>query len=630
MIVKVVGSIDDFTLETIELQLLGVGAAERCRLIYEAGVLRPLLIWPGAAGALHLEKVAGRANPRQWTLERGLDAEAGLAGAARASKLVSRVDPCQDLLGANARGALDPRGSRRRAQLWVSNCATPLTADLRRAEERAIVNVCQEEFDGAEHCSEHERAPARDFGPIHADGRLGAAAAAHCRCAHVPPSKGPLLPLLAFETDFAPDLIIMPSVKRQAVAGGSEGALFCVMLELRDQVSLMREQLSDACAQVARLQERVAWMERSSETNRGLMPKTARPTVEGGGAPDEPQRVSSAPARKLRLDDLSSDLLACVITALPEDDRLAAALSCHKLRSAVSAVARDGTQRWASRPTKTTECSALSSLGKLKWAADCGLPLSGSLFAAAARRGELAQLSWLHEHGCALEPSVFAAAAQEGCMAALKWLHAARCPWDVEACAAASGAGKLAALRWLRANGCPWEEPECALAAAKGGHLDVLVWLRRQHAIDDDSGWDAAEVGVAAAAHGQLGVLNFMESPTPCSDGQVRGSSSLFNVFWPDKPVWVVADVQHASGRRWDEVAATAAARAGHLEALQWLHGLEGSRWSRSKALAAAKKCKRQPAGANIVAWVEAQRGSSADDGEEDDQVDDDDENEAM
>ena len=71
------------------------------------------------------------------------------------------------------------------------------------------------------------------------------------------------------------------------------------------------------------------------------------------------------------------------------------------------------------------------------------------------------------------------AAAKGGHLEVLKWLRENGCPWDEETCRYAAYGGHFEVLKWARANDCPWNEYTCAYAA-KGGHLEVLKWAREK------------------------------------------------------------------------------------------------------------------------------------------------------
>jgi hypothetical protein len=98
--------------------------------------------------------------------------------------------------------------------------------------------------------------------------------------------------------------------------------------------------------------------------------------------------------------DLPVELLVAMVSQLAEDDELAASLACRKLREAVAGTERRAAGAWLS----TRIGSALGSVGKLEWAASCGMPLGAKLLTRAARLGQLEHLRWLRAHGCAWEP----------------------------------------------------------------------------------------------------------------------------------------------------------------------------------------------------------------------------------
>ena len=98
-------------------------------------------------------------------------------------------------------------------------------------------------------------------------------------------------------------------------------------------------------------------------------------------------------------------------------------------------------------------------------------------------------------------------------------------------CAFAAKGGHLDILQYLRANGCPWDEWTCA-RAANNGHLDIL-----QYAHENGCPWN--ELTCFGAARG--GYMNIM----------------LY---------------AHANGCPWDEETCSAAAFCGHLDILQYAH----------------------------------------------------------
>ena len=75
-------------------------------------------------------------------------------------------------------------------------------------------------------------------------------------------------------------------------------------------------------------------------------------------------------------------------------------------------------------------------------------------------------------------------AALSGRFSVVRWLYPhmdAKAKADAQllqwmCCAVAKG-GHLEILKWLRKNGCPWDDNTCHFAA-KNGHLECLKWAR--------------------------------------------------------------------------------------------------------------------------------------------------------
>ncbi len=69
------------------------------------------------------------------------------------------------------------------------------------------------------------------------------------------------------------------------------------------------------------------------------------------------------------------------------------------------------------------------------------------------------------------------AAARGGHLEVLKWVRVNGCDWDAYTCAWAADGGHLEVLEWARANGCDWDARTCTYAVQRG-HLKVLEWAR--------------------------------------------------------------------------------------------------------------------------------------------------------
>jgi hypothetical protein len=72
---------------------------------------------------------------------------------------------------------------------------------------------------------------------------------------------------------------------------------------------------------------------------------------------------------------------------------------------------------------------------------------------------------------------IAAIAARGGHLEVLKWLRAkkGRCSWTSRVCESAAGQGCLQIIQWLRTQRppCPWNKETCG-AAARGSHVEVL------------------------------------------------------------------------------------------------------------------------------------------------------------
>jgi len=128
-------------------------------------------------------------------------------------------------------------------------------------------------------------------------------------------------------------------------------------------------------------------------------------------------------------------------------------------------------------------------------------------------------------------------AARGGHLDVLRWLRAKEeRSWTPSICETAARQGHLHVLEWLRAQDppCPWNEQTCT-AAASGGHLEVLQWVRAQ---DPPCPWDPS-VTFLAAREGHLDVLQWLRAQDPPCP--------------------------------WSASSSERAARVGNLEILQWV-----------------------------------------------------------
>mgnify|MGYP001030254524 CR=1 FL=1 len=134
-----------------------------------------------------------------------------------------------------------------------------------------------------------------------------------------------------------------------------------------------------------------------------------------------------------------------------------------------------------------------------------------------------------------------------------------------------SAQGSLSLLQWAKQNGCSFLSYECCHEAAKGGHLEVLKWLRENgHFWDERCCHDAALGGhLEAAKGGHLEVLKWLRENGCRWDVQTANSAAGEGHLEVLK--WAIEN-----GCDWEESTCTMAAlRGGHLEVLKWLreHG---------------------------------------------------------
>ena len=81
---------------------------------------------------------------------------------------------------------------------------------------------------------------------------------------------------------------------------------------------------------------------------------------------------------------------------------------------------------------------------------------------------------------------------------------------DEATCLAAAKNGHVEALVWLRENGCNWRAIDCSEAAASEGHLDVLkMILRNENRNPTWIGWKTSTCANAARG-GHLEVLKWL------------------------------------------------------------------------------------------------------------------------
>ena len=158
----------------------------------------------------------------------------------------------------------------------------------------------------------------------------------------------------------------------------------------------------------------------------------------------------------------------------------------------------------------------------------------------------MATIKWLRSKGKHFDQFCVADAAGRGHLEAIKEMRrskargtdeSSRARWSEEAVEEAAKGGHLEVVQWLRQNGCPWSIWACTFSA-RGGHLEVLKWARDQ---DPPCPWDWATCARAAEG-GQLEVLKWLrdqDPPCPWSRCKCRRRASKYGhqhvVDWIDQ-----------------------------------------------------------------------------------------------
>jgi len=232
-----------------------------------------------------------------------------------------------------------------------------------------------------------------------------------------------------------------------------------------------------------------------------------------------------------------------------------------------------------------------------------GLPLYGwgrrelyeiDFMRLAAFQGSIETMKLLRSQDppCPWDEYTCAYAARGGHLEVLKWLRGQGCEWDSYTCAEAALGGHLEVLKWARSQGCEWDIYTCGYAA-EGGHLAVLKWARSQGCKWD--GWTCA----AAASRGHLEVLKWARGEgCPWDEltcGEAAKGGHLEVLKWA-----------RSQGCDWDRGTCAYAAYGGHLEVLKWLRS-QGCPWDKSECRSQAER----KGHSHVVEWIDEQAEDS-------------------
>jgi hypothetical protein len=137
---------------------------------------------------------------------------------------------------------------------------------------------------------------------------------------------------------------------------------------------------------------------------------------------------------------------------------------------------------------------------------ECGMQFSDTVVRAAALSGRLDVLQHLLiERQCPTPYRLSDYAARSGSISMLKWLRAETSFGS--ACSEAAKGGHLEALMYLRNEGCVWVPQFISDDAASSGSIEVVEWLRQQQRIE----FGASALN-AAAREGQTAMCNHLRS----------------------------------------------------------------------------------------------------------------------
>ena len=219
----------------------------------------------------------------------------------------------------------------------------------------------------------------------------------------------------------------------------------------------------------------------------------------------------------------------------------------------------------------------------------------------AAQKGRFEMLEYycstFAQHGPPSFHSAAEAAARGGHLEVLKWLKERNMPlWPDAVMAQAAGRGHLEVAKWLKEEGGSsiWNQP--TLHAVQGGHLKVLKWLQEI----DKLHLNPSERGAClyAAMHGHLEVLQWLR------ENGFNWNGYNNNISDPHLCLMAAACGGHINVMQWmketgvpweDESGSfgsypmTCAAWGGHLDAVKWLRE-KGCPWDGLAPAFAASK----------------------------------------
>jgi len=195
-----------------------------------------------------------------------------------------------------------------------------------------------------------------------------------------------------------------------------------------------------------------------------------------------------------------------------------------------------------------------------------------------------------------------AVAARGGHLDVLRWLRAKKGQYIYSQtyyiCKTAAEQGHLHVLEWLWTNRPPVCQPywdaRTFLAAAEGGHLNILQWLRAQ---DPPCPWTKSTCR-AAAEGGHLEVLQWLRTQDPPCPWDVGTCTAAAKGGQLEVLQWLRAQVPPCP---WGEMTCYIAAGGGQLEVLQWMRAQDPPcPWNK-------EQCLRKASGEAVRQWITSQ-----------------------
>jgi hypothetical protein len=204
-----------------------------------------------------------------------------------------------------------------------------------------------------------------------------------------------------------------------------------------------------------------------------------------------------------------------------------------------------------------------------------GYPLTTAACDVAALHGHLNCLKFLIDHGVTSSSCCFSAA-KGGHLDVIHYLRCIVSPWDEKVSAVCAQMGHLECLTYALENGCPRERTQIIDVAAKSGQFECLEYLHREVGCPI-----TATTCAAAATGGYLNILLYAHqagatwNASACQAAAAGGHLHCLTFL-------------HQSGCLWDWHTCEAAAFRGHLSCLEYAHE-RGCAWTDAATISAAR-----------------------------------------